>query len=443
MRSVLSNRDNARRLGDSLVTEALPPSNIAFMRHLDVLVAEWPPVPPEAVSWMLPELEPLARDMAAAILSEVPEYGRPDDDSYARVVHQVARDAVHQFAARVADPAVPGEPMARMFHDIGRVEAAAGRSLDSLHTALRVGARVTWQRLREKARQGGGDADVFARLGESIFRYLDELAAACSAGYAEARAEFAGEAERLRGRLLDLLVADPPTPPEAVAGLAATIGWRLPRRVVAVALAAAASPCSGSLVPLPPDVLVDLAGREPCLLMPDPDGPGRRRQLEDGLRKWPATARLEDGAAPRCVAAVGPAVPLARAGASLRWARRALSLAQRTPTGSSADGIVRCDEQLPALVLLADAELARLLSGQVLAPLRGLRPEQADRLAETLLAWLESADNAGLAASRLHVHPQTVRYRLRQLTELFGDGLADPDARFALQVALRVRRLVT
>jgi DNA-binding PucR family transcriptional regulator len=94
-------------------------------------------------------------------------------------------------------------------------------------------------------------------------------------------------------------------------------------------------------------------------------------------------------------------------------------------------------------VLLADAELARLLSGQVLAPLRGLRPEQADRLAETLLAWLESADNAGAAASRLHVHPQTVRYRLRQLTELFGDGLNDPDARFALQVALRVRRLVT
>jgi hypothetical protein len=441
MRSVLSADDNAGRLRHLLVTEALPASNIPFMRHLDVLVAPWPPVPPEAVSWMLPELEPLARDMAAAILSEVPEYGRPDDDSYARVVHQVARDAVHQFAARVADPAVPGEPMARMFHDIGRVEAAAGRSLDSLHAALRVGARVTWQRLREKAHEGGGDADVFARLGESIFRYLDELAAACSAGYAEARAEFAGEAERLRHRLLDLLVADPPTPPATIAGLAATIGWRLPRRVVAVALAAPASPCSGSLVPLPPDVLVKLSGREPCLLMPDPDGPGRRRQLEDGLRKWPATA--EGGTATGCLAAVGPAVPLARAGASLRWARRALSLAQRNPARRAADGIVRCDEQLPALVLLADAELARLLSGQVLAPLRGLRPEQADRLAETLLAWLESADNAGVAASRLHVHPQTVRYRLRQLTELFGDGLNDPDARFALQVALRVRRLVT
>jgi hypothetical protein len=440
MRAVLSKDDNARRLRNSLVTEALPTSNIPFMRHLDVLVAEWPPVPPEAVSWMLPELEPLARDMAAAILSEVPEYARPDDDSYARVVHQAARDAVHQFAARIADPAAPTEPITRMFHDIGRVEAAAGRSLDALHAALRVGARVTWQRLREKARQGGGDADVFARLGESIFRYLDELAAACSAGYAEARAEFAGEAERLRHRLLDLLVADPPTPPETIASLAATIGWRLPRRVVAVALQAPASSCSGSLAPLPPDVLVDLAGRAPCLLMPDPDGPGRRRQLEDGLRKWPVTAQPDDGA-PGCLAAVGPAVPLARASASLRWARRALSLAQRNPAGRSADGIVRCDEQLAPLVLLADAELARLLSGQTLAPLRGLRPEQADRLAETLLAWLESADNAGVAASRLHVHPQTVRYRLRQLTELFGDALSDPDSRFALQVALRVRRL--
>jgi PucR C-terminal helix-turn-helix domain len=454
----LSEDDNTGRLRHRLVTEALPASNIPFMRHLDVLVAEWPPVPPEAVSWMLPELESLARDMAAAILSEVPEYGRPDDDSYARVVHQVARDAVHQFAARIADPAVPGEPMARMFHDIGRVEAAAGRSLDALHAALRVGARVTWQRLREKARQGGGDADVFARLGESIFRYLDELAAACSAGYAEARAEFAGEAERLRHRLLDLLVADPPTPPETIASLAATIGWRLPRRVVAVALAAPAGACSAALSPLPPDVLVDLAGREPCLLMPDPDGPGRRRLLEDGLRKWPAIASPtggaiappDGGATAGWLAAIGPAVPLARAGASLRWARRALALAQREPArdpgggpGRRPDIIVRCDEQLPTLVLLADAELARVLSGQALAPLRGLRPDQADRLAETLLAWLESADSAGAAASRLHVHPQTVRYRLRRLTELFGDALSDPDSRFALQVALRVRRLVT
>ncbi len=389
---------------------------------------------------MVPELDSIADSVAAAILREVPEYGRSGDDAYPRVVHRVARDAVHQFADRIADPASAWQPTARMFHDIGRIEAAQGRSLDALHAALRVGARVVWQRLREKAQQGKTDADVFARIGEAIFRYLDELAAACSAGYAEARAEFAGETERLRARLLGLLVAEPPTPPAAISSLAGTVGWRLPRRVAVVAIADRVRNASGALPPLPADVLVGLTRREPCLLIPDPDGPGRRRLLEAGLRSWLTAGRAGGEAAPGCLAAVGPAVPLAHANRSLRWARRALTLAGRG-LARGADGLISCDEQLSTLVLLADAELAGLLSSQALAPLRRLRPEQADRLAETLLAWLESADNAGTAARRLHVHPQTVRYRLRQITELFGDRLSDPDARFALQLALRVRQL--
>jgi hypothetical protein len=419
---------------------------------------------------MLPELDSLAGDMAAAILREVPGYGRIGDGSSARIVRRVARDAVHQFAARIADPASPAGPMAQVFRDIGRAEAAGGRGLDALHAALRVGGRVTWQRLREQAAAGGGDADVLARIGEAIFRYLDELAAACSAGYAEATAEFAGETGRLRHRLLDLLLSDPPAPPEAVSSVARAIGWRLPRRVAVVALAERATSTAGPLPPLPAGVLAGLARREPCLLVPDPDGPGRFRLLEAGLRGWPASGGAASGGAPPggaasggappggaasggapsggpgdgtpagCLAAVGPVVPLGRAGGSLRWARRALALARRGQV-RGANGIVRCDEHLATLVLLADPELAGMLSGQALAPLRRLRPGQADRLAETLLAWLESADNAETAARRLHVHPQTVRYRLRQLTELFGDRLSDPDARFTLQVALRVRRL--
>ncbi len=420
------------------MTYALLASNIQIVRHAGVFVAEWPPVPPEAVSWMLPELDSLAHDVTAAILREVPEYGRPDG-SNAKVVYQVARDAVQQFAARIADPAWPWEPTARMFRDIGRVAAAQGRSLDALHAALRVGARITWQRLREKAEHIGGDAEVLGRIGEAIFRYLDELAAACSAGYAEAKAEFAGETELLKRRLLDLLLSDTPASSESISRLARAAGWRPPRRVAVVALTDGGRGFPGPL-PLPADVLAGLTRREPCLLMPDPDGPGRLRLLEAGLRGWQAAGRPADGAA-GCLAAIGPAVPLAHANRSLRWARQALTLARRG-LARGAEGIVRCDEQLATLVLLADADLAGLLSGQALAPLRRLRPEQADRLAATLLAWLESADNAEIAARQLHVHPQTVRYRLRQLTELFGDRLSDPDARFTLQAALRIRQLV-
>ena len=81
-----------------------------------------------------------------------------------------------------------------------------------------------------------------------------------------------------------------------------------------------------------------------------------------------------------------------------------------------------------------------MLRGRRLAPLARLRPGQRDRIAETLLAWLQLGENAAEVAQRLHVHPQTVRYRMRQIHELFGDQLRDPDRRFELQLAqLRIR----
>ena len=41
-------------------------------------------------------------------------------------------------------------------------------------------------------------------------------------------------------------------------------------------------------------------------------------------------------------------------------------------------------------------------------------------------------------AAELGVHPQTVRYRLKQLRDLFGTRLEDPEGRFELTLALRV-----
>jgi len=61
---------------------------------------------------------------------------------------------------------------------------------------------------------------------------------------------------------------------------------------------------------------------------------------------------------------------------------------------------------------------------------------------QTLLAWLQHGCNANEVALRLHVHPQTVRYRLRQVEDLFGDQLRDPDRRFELEIALRARHML-
>jgi hypothetical protein len=61
-----------------------------------------------------------------------------------------------------------------------------------------------------------------------------------------------------------------------------------------------------------------------------------------------------------------------------------------------------------------------------------------DMLAETLLAWLETGKSSSVAA-RLFIHPQTARYRLHKLQDLFGDQLDNPDARFELALVLRAR----
>jgi DNA-binding PucR family transcriptional regulator len=74
----------------------------------------------------------------------------------------------------------------------------------------------------------------------------------------------------------------------------------------------------------------------------------------------------------------------------------------------------------------------------VLAPLATLRPGAAERLTETLRSWLLHQGRRDDIASELTVHPQTIRYRMTQLRELYGDRLADPQLIAELTIALAV-----
>ncbi len=78
------------------------------------------------------------------------------------------------------------------------------------------------------------------------------------------------------------------------------------------------------------------------------------------------------------------------------------------------------------------------LRSAALAPLADLRPASATKLAETLRAWLLYQGRRDDIAAALFVHPQTVRYRVAQLRELFGDMLEDPETVLALTIALGV-----
>lgn len=204
--------------------------------------------------------------------------------------------------------------------------------------------------------------------------------------------------------------------------LSEAAGWPLPVAVRAIALATPGE--TQQLAAVLDDALPGMFAGRPCLLLPSPD-PDTRAALEPPLR-----GRF---------AAVGHAVPLRDTASSLRWALRLLTL---TPNRGGPDArAVFVDDHLSTLLLLQDEPLAHALAARWLRPLADLTPRQSERLEVTLLAWLEGG-GAPEAAKALSVHPQTVRYRMRQLEKLFGPGLRDPRTRFELEMALRSRRLM-
>ena len=81
------------------------------------------------------------------------------------------------------------------------------------------------------------------------------------------------------------------------------------------------------------------------------------------------------------------------------------------------------------------------MAESALAPLASETELSRERLGSTLDAWLRHRGRTEAVAKALHVHPQTVRYRLARLRELFGSRLDDPDGRFELELALRARRI--
>ena len=99
--------------------------------------------------------------------------------------------------------------------------------------------------------------------------------------------------------------------------------------------------------------------------------------------------------------------------------------------------LIDADEHLPELLLFESGGLAERLAARRLAPLDELTPAGRARMEETALAYVQHGGNAAAMARALHLHPQTIRYRLGRLRELFGDELSDPDARFELELALR------
>ena len=117
-------------------------------------------------------------EMIEVIARQIPDYANRARPDYQRRLADAVTSAVACFIARVARPDQSTQAVTAEFRAIGDAAAREGRTLDALQDALRLGARVAWRWLCEA--DAGLDRTELSRVGEAIFAYLDELAAACA-----------------------------------------------------------------------------------------------------------------------------------------------------------------------------------------------------------------------------------------------------------------------
>jgi hypothetical protein len=379
---------------------------------------------PRLLDLLRRRLPEVATHTIEAVTDEVPSYagafGGPMVENVENAV-QMALAGFLRLAARgrVVDQAQPLSPALEGAYALGRGEARSGRSADALLSAYRVGARVAWRELAETAVDAGVPADMLADFAELVFAYIDELSAASVAGHAD-ELETAGRVQQgyLDRLALGILRGDPA---DALLAAAERADWTPPKTLTVVILPGAqVRPVQGLL-----DLRTLTSVGEPAslpeelgvLLVPDVGGRARTRLM-----------RTLSGRA----AVAGPARPWLTASSSYTRALRALDLR----SDISEDATYDTEEHLADLVLTADREAVADLRTQVLAPLADLRPATQQKLAETLRTWLLHQGRRDDVAAALFVHPQTVRYRMGQLRELYGDRLDDPATIRDLTLAL-------
>lgn len=377
-------------------------------------------IPESVVAPLRDALPAVAERTIDAVISEVPSYAGALSGPMGATIRQAVQLALGGFVSLVsgrrADPRTPTAVSVRGAYDLGRGEARSGRSMEALLAAYRIGARVSWRELSRTAVEAGVEAATLADFAELVFAYIDELSAASATGHSDELAA-SGRVRRRRLERIAHLVLER-APADAVHAVVETVDWEPPTTLTA--LCVPNEQIRRVLAAVDPTTLQpaeDLPGLDEraLLLVPDAHGPRRTTLL-----------RRLDGRD----AVVGPAVPWLEARTSWDHVARALEVV------GGPVGLVDTADLLPELVVHADPTARAALRARALAPMADLRPSTAAKLEETLRAWLLHQGRREEVAAALFVHPQTVRYRMGQIRELYGDRLLDPRVVLELTVAL-------
>jgi hypothetical protein len=381
-------------------------------------------LPDELLDALWAGLPALGERAVSEVMNEVPAYRGTAGGTLWRVITHFVQETMTGFIELTraeADPDTSPSIMRLLdlSYALGQEEARQGRSPEVQLAAFRVGARTLWREWSAVAMAQQVPSETLVVFAELIFAYLDRMSAAGVAGQAAEQARLGVARQRHREELARLLVRG--SPAGDLAQAAERAGWRPPETLTAVATprrrraTAVTAWTDPRALDVPDDAVPPSVRSYSTALIPGVGG--RAREPFITSLSIPGTV-------------IGPARPWMHVDTSVRRLSRAIVL------NLPHTGVIDTERYLPELVLSADTEALADLRADVLAPLQSLTPAARNRLTETLRSWLLNHGRREDIGADLYVHPSTVRYRVRQLRELFGDRLHDSRAIMELTIAL-------
>ncbi|MDJ0395602.1 helix-turn-helix domain-containing protein [Rhodococcus sp. G-MC3] len=370
-----------------------------------------------------------AFELAAPLLDEVPALGEElvrrilsaehDYLESTRLSPEQLHDAcTSNLAEMIADLAGVRPIRLDAAREAGRLKAEQGVPLAALLHAFRLGGRLVWEALVERAERDATHA--LLEMAAQVWALVDVSSDAAAEAYrigVDARAAHDTDARR---RLVRALFADHDSNPGAVADALRT--FRIPDR--------------GSFVVVSADT------RCGDMATPGVDS------VWDGAVDGVFGLLFAQSASSLSVALDGIAAERDNIGVSAMF-----SAASGTPAAveqarmarvcaSVDDAALTRYENVPVPVLIARSPGASTIAAQqILGPILDLPEEERGSLLGTLDAWFRAKGSTSEAAAALHYHRNTVLHRLRRIGELTGRDFLDPAAASELFVGLRAYQL--
>lgn len=363
-------------------------------------------------------LDEITERMVQHYLSEVPSYAELDPSVVERDVRLVSRRNLEIFLSEVRERREPTDEELDLLRKGAERRVDQGIPLADLLHAYRSGTRIAWYAVLEELESGSREErESGGYLAAALLDHLDRVSTAVEGAYLSKWHAHIHRSAMHRWDLAGELLHEPDQTRTRL--LAREAGIVIPDDLVLVALPAGRRIEPSSEAGLP-GFLTEYQGRSILFLDADVGNEDLNRIADD------AGAPVGVSEERPWIMGMGPA---------LTEACRVADLAMQL----GAKGALSGGDLLMERMLVAEPEVAERLYQQTFDKLD--RGDPSGILKGTVEAYLEAGNSLVGAGARLHVHPNTVAYRLERAREVGDIDLTTPDARLKAHLALRARRL--